>query len=210
MISRVFIAIIVLLTSVNAASVTKIVKELQDKYEKITNLSAEFVQIDKFKLTGSQTETTGKIFIKDGVKYRLETEDQIIVTDGQTVWTYSIFNNQVLVDRVKEGDGSLLPRDLLFRYPRDYFASLLDEVELDGEDYYILRLDPKEGVHGFIKTMKIWVNSDSYMISKIEYTDFNDNISYFEIKQVDIDTKLNDSLFQLEIGEGVNVIDLRM
>jgi chaperone LolA len=209
-ISRVFIAIIVLLTSVNAASVTKIVKELQDKYEKITNLSAEFVQIDKFKLTGSQTETTGKIFIKDGVKYRLETEDQIIVTDGQTVWTYSIFNNQVLVDRVKEGDGSLLPRDLLFRYPRDYFASLLDEVELDGEDYYILRLDPKEGVHGFIKTMKIWVNSDSYMISKIEYTDFNDNISYFEIKQVDIDTKLNDSLFQLEIGEGVNVIDLRM
>jgi chaperone LolA len=209
-ISRVFIAIIVLLTSVNAASVTKIVKELQNKYEKITNLSAEFVQIDKFKLTGSQTETTGKIFIKDGVKYRLETEDQIIVTDGQTVWTYSIFNNQVLVDRVKEGDGSLLPRDLLFRYPRDYFASLLDEVELDGEDYYILRLDPKEGVHGFIKTMKIWVNSDSYMISKIEYTDFNDNISYFEIKQVDIDTKLNDSLFQLEIGEGVNVIDLRM
>jgi chaperone LolA len=199
-----------MLTSAFSASVTKIIKELQDKYEEISNLSAEFIQLEQFKLTGSQTETRGKIYVKDGVKYRLETEDQIIVTDGETVWTYSIFNNQVLVDRVKEGDGSLLPRDLLFRYPRDYYASLLDEVELDDEDYYILRLDPKEGIHGYIKTMKIWVNTDSYMITKIEYTDFNDNISYFEIKKVDIDTKLNDSLFQLKIEEGVDVIDLRM
>ena len=210
MISRVFIAIIVFLTSAHAASVTKIVKELQDKYEKIANLSADFVQIDKFKLTGSQTETKGKLYVKDGVKCRLVTEDQIIVTDGETVWTYSIINNQVLVDRVKEGEGSLLPRDLLFRYPRDYYASLLDEVELDDQDYYILRLDPKEGVHGYIKTMKIWVNTDSYMISKVEYTDFNDNISYFEVKKVDIDTKLDDSLFQLKIEKGVDVIDLRM
>jgi len=209
-ISRVFIAIIVILTSAHASSVTKIVKELQDKYEKIAYLSAEFVQIDQFKLTGSQTETRGKKFIKDGVKYRLETEDQIIVTDGETVWTYSIFSNQVLVDRVKEGDGSLLPRDLLFRYPRDYYASLLDEVEWNDEDYYLLRLDPKEGIHGYIKTMKIWVNTDSYMIAKIEYTDFNDNISYFEVKKVDIDTKLNDNLFQLEIEQGVDVVDLRM
>jgi chaperone LolA len=193
-----------------AASVTKIVQKIQDKYEKIDNLSAEFVQVDQFKLTGSKSETKGKIFVKNGIKYRLETEDRTIVTDGQTVWTYSLFSNQVLVDRVKEGDGSLLPRDLLFKYPRDYYASLLDEVELNGDDYYILKLDPKEGIHGYVKTMKIWVNSDSYIITKIEYTDFNDNISYFEIKRVDIDTELANTLFQFEIGNNVEVVDLRM
>jgi len=193
-----------------AASVTKIVQKIQDKYEKIDNLSAEFVQVDQYKLTGSMTETRGTIYVKDGVKYRLETEDRTIVTDGETVWTYSVFNNQVLVDRVKEGDGSFLPRDLLFKYPRDYFASLLDEVEIDGDDYYVIKLDPKEGIHGYVKTMKIWVNTDTYIISKIEYTDFNDNISYFEIKKVDIDTELADTLFQFKIDENVEVVDLRM
>lgn len=210
MIIKIVLVLIIVFTFSYADTVTEIVEEIQDKYEKIEYLSAEFVQIEQFKLTGSKNETRGKIFVKDGIKYRLETEDQIIVTDGETVWTYSIFNNQVLVDRVKEGDGSLLPRDLLFKYPRDYFASLIDEVEIDGDDYYVLKLDPREGVHGYIKTMKIWVNCDSYIIAKIEYTDFNDNISYFEIKKVDIESELSNSLFQLKIEEGVDVIDLRM
>jgi len=200
----------VIISQIIAADVTEIVQEIQEKYEDLDNLSAEFVQIEQFKLTGSRNETRGKLFIKEGVKYRLETEDQSIATDGKTVWTYNKLNNQVLIDRVKEGDGSLLPRDLLFKYPRDYFASLLDEVEIEGEDYYILKLDPKEGIYGFVKTMKIWVNQDSYIISKIEYTDFNDNVSTFEVNKVNTEQNLPDGLFKLQIKEGMEVVDLRM
>ena len=101
-------------------------------------------------------------------------------------------------------------RDLLFKYPRDYYASLLEEVEIYGKDYYVLKLDPKEGVHGYIKTMKIWVNTDSYLIAKIEYIDFNGNVSTFAVYNVDIETELPKRLFQFEIEEGVDVVDLRM
>ncbi len=198
------------LSPVMAADITEIIGEIQEKYEDIEYLSAEFIQIDKFKLTGSQNETRGKIFIKDGIQYRLETEDQSIATDGVTVWTYSKFNNQVLIDRVKEGDGSLLPRDLLFKYPRDYFASLLEEVEIDGNDFYVIKLDPKEGIYGYIKSMKIWVNESNYIINKIEYMDFNDNISTFEVQKVDIEKKLPEGLFKFRIKEGMEVVDLRM
>jgi len=196
--------------TLSAADVAEIVKEIQEKYEDLEYLSADFIQVEKFKITGSENETRGKIFVKNGIKYRLETEDQSIVTDGETVWTYSKFSNQVLIDRVKEGDGSLLPRDLLFRYPRDYIASLLAEVELSGDDYFLLKLDPKEGVYGYVKTMKIWVNQVDYIIAKIEYTDFNDNISTFEVQKVSTETKLPDRLFQFEIKEGMEVVDLRV
>ncbi len=206
----VLILICVLTSGLLSADVTDIIKEIQDKYEDIEYLSAEFVQLEQYKLTGTVNETRGKIFIKDGVQYRLETEDQSVATDGETVWTYSKFNNQVLIDRVKEGDGSLLPRDLLFKYPRDYLASLLEQVEMNGQDFYIIKLDPKEGVYGFIKTMKIWVNEDDYIIHKIEYMDFNDNVSTFEIQKVDIEKKLPDGLFKFRIKEGMEVVDLRM
>jgi outer membrane lipoprotein carrier protein len=194
----------------HAQSASKIVNNIQDKYDKIDNLTAEFLQTEYFKLTGSKNETEGKIFIKEGVKYRLETEDQTIVTDGKIVWTYSLFNQQVLIDRVKEGDGAFLPRDLLYKYPRDYFASMFAREKIDGAEHFVLKLDPKEEVHGFIKTMKIWVHSKTYLIAKVEYTDFNDNTSEFEIKKIDIKTKLSDILFNYVPTEGVEVVDLRM
>jgi outer membrane lipoprotein carrier protein len=193
-----------------AESISKIIKEVQKKYEQIGNLSADFSQIESFKLTGSENETSGKIYVKNGIKFRLETEDQTVVTDGKTVWTYSTMNNQVLIDRVKEGEGSLLPRDLLFKYPRDYYATLLEETKIGNEKYYCIKLDPKEGVQGYIKTMKMWIHPKSYIISKIEYTDFNTNVSTFEIRKADITTVLPDSLFIFEPGSDMQVVDLRM
>jgi outer membrane lipoprotein-sorting protein len=187
----------------------KIVKGIQQTYEQMKYLTADFSQVEQFKLTGTQNETGGKIYVKGGLKFRLETEDQTVVTDGKTVWTYSVMNNQVLVDRVKEGEGSLLPRDLLFKYPQEYYATLLEETKIDGEKYYLLKLDPREGIHGYIKTMKMWVHVKSYFISRIEFTDFNNNISILEIRQVDTKTELSDSLFIFTPTPEMQIVDLR-
>ncbi len=191
-------------------SAADIIEEIQEKYERFKNFSAEFVQTEHFSMTGSKNEVTGKIYVKDGVKYRLESEDQIIVTDGKDMWTYSAFNKQVILDNFKEGDGSLLPRDMLFRYPNEFLATLLDEVEIDGEDFYLLKLDPRENVHGFIKTMKIWVNQDTYLIKRIEYTDFNDSVTDLTIRKIDTQSSLSDDLFTFQAKEGVEVVDLRL
>ena len=208
---RKILSLLLLFSGILAAQDVKdIVKEIQDKYEDIEYLSADFVQTEQFKLTGSRSETKGKIFIKDGIQYRLETEDQSIATDGKSVWTYNKFTNQVLIDRVKPGDGSLLPRDLLFKYPKDYMASLFNKEKIDGRLFYILKLDPKDGVYGYVKSMKIWVDSKSYIITKIEYLDFNENTSIFEVRQIDTEKKLPDGLFTFQIKEGMDVVDLRM
>jgi chaperone LolA len=193
-----------------AQSVDDIVEEIQERYEDLENLSAEFKQVEFFQLTGSKNETVGKIYVKNGTQYRLETEDRVIVTDGVNVWTYSMFNNQVLVDRVKKNDASVLPRDLLFKYPKEYYSSLLTTEDYKDEEHYILKLDPKEETHGYIKTMKLWVNSDNYLISKIEYMDFNDNSSSFAIEKIDIDTDLKESFFKFQVPEGVEIVDLRL
>jgi outer membrane lipoprotein carrier protein len=208
-IKMIFLAVILFSCTHAAEPVARIVKGIQQTYEQMKNLTADFSQVEQFKLTGTQNETEGKIYVKGGIKFRLETQDQTVVTDGKTVWTYSVLNNQVLVDRVKAGEGSLLPRDMLFRYPQEYFATLLDETSIGGEKYYLLKLDPREGVHGYIKTMKMWVHTKSYLISRIEFTDFNNNISILEIRQVDSKTVLADSLFIFVPTPEMQVVDLR-
>ena len=212
MIIRILILLACISSAFSGESASKVLKEIVKKYNNIENFTAEFIHTEYFNLYGSKNERIGKIYIKDGIKYRYVTDEETVITDGETVWIYTSFNNQVLIDNAKKDDegGYLIPRDLLYKYPREYYATLLEELKIDKDNYYVLKLDPKENVHGFIQSMKIWVNAKSYIISKIEYTDYQKNISTFEIKKIDIDTKLLDKQFIYEVEEGVKVVDVRM
>lgn len=206
---KIIVLLSLLVSLVIAQDESDIIEEVQDLYEDIEYFSADFIQKEQFKLTGSENETKGKIYIKNGTEYRLETEDQIVVTDGKVVWSYSPHNNQVIVDNVKEGDASLLPRDMLFRYPKNYFSNLLKEEKIGASKYYVLKMTPKEDVHGYIKSLKIWVNTESYLINKIEYDDLNDNTSLFQIEKMDIKSELPDSLFIFNPPPQSELIDMR-
>ena len=206
---KLIVLLSLLVSLVIAQDESDIIEEVQDLYEDIEYFSADFIQKEQFKLTGSKNETKGKIYIKNGTEYRLETEDQIVVTDGKVVWSYSPHNNQVIVDNVKEGDASLLPRDMLFRYPKNYFSNLLKEEKIGASKYYVLKMTPKEDIHGYIKSLKIWVNTESYLIHKIEYDDLNDNTSLFQIEKMDIKSELPDSLFKFNPPAQSELIDMR-
>jgi len=213
MVNRVISAISILLmfAAVGATeqNESEIIEEIQDVYDNIEYFSAEFVQKEKFTLTESVNETAGKIFIKNGTEYKLETDDHIIITDGKSVWSYSIHSNQVVIDFVKEGDASVLPRDMLFKYPQNYYSTLLNTEKINNDKYYVLKMVPKEDTQGYIKSMKIWVNSNTYLINKLEYVDLNENTSSFEINKLDVKTKLPDDMFEFITPQGAEIIDMR-
>lgn len=194
---------------VYSADVNEIIENIQETYDELDNLSATFRQIDTFRLTGSQSETVGKIYIKDGEKYRFESEDQAIVTDGKTVWTYNSMSKQLLIDHVRKNSGALLPRDMLFKYPKTHHATLLKEEKKNGQTFFLLRLDPKEGVRGFIKSIKIRVKEKNWLIEEIETTDQNGNTSLFKITDINTKKKLEDELFSYQPPEGAQVVDMR-
>ncbi|MBN1407569.1 MAG: outer membrane lipoprotein chaperone LolA [Calditrichaceae bacterium] len=200
---------LIFMTGLNAADVNKIISKVQDKYDKMKFLTAAFKQVETFKLTGSQTENTGKIYIADGNKYRFESEDQIVVTDGESVWTYNSISKQLLIDEVRENSGALIPRDLLFTYPQKYYATLLSESKENDKKIYLIRLDPKDQVYGYVKSLKIWVEDGEWLIHKIEATDVNGNKSLYEITNQDTKSKINDELFKFTPTEGVDVVDMR-
>jgi chaperone LolA len=199
---------LVLISSLSAADVNKIISKVQDKYDKMKYLTATFKQVETFKLTGSQTENVGKIYIA-GDKYRFESEDQVIVTDGKSVWTYNSISKQLLIDEVRENSGALIPRDLLFKYPQKYYATLLSESEENNKNLFQIRLDPKDQVYGYVKSLKIWVEEDEWLIHKIESTDVNGNTSLYEIADQDTKSKIGEAMFKFVPDENTEVVDMR-
>lgn len=192
-----------------AQDVDDIIEDVQETYDDMEDLSATFKQIESFKLTGTVSETTGKIYVKDGVKYRFESDDQVITTNGETVWTYNDINKQLIIDNVRKNSGALLPRDMLFKYPQEYYSTLLKTEEIDGKKMFVIKLDPRNNVHGYVKSMKIWVEDGDWYINRIETTDLNDNTSTFEVSDMEVDTGLQDDLFSFKAGEGIQVVDMR-
>lgn len=201
--------LIVVATFVFGMDVKDIIKKVQKKYDKIENFKATFEKVDTFHLTGTQSKTKGMLYVKNGKKYRFETEDQLIISDGKTVWTYNRINNQVLIDKVRKNSGALLPKDILFKYPKTHYATLLGKEKMNGKKVYIVKLDPKEDSHGYFSSIKIWVEDHSWNIIKIEITDLNGNISLFNLSNIDTKSKLSDDLFHFTPSPEMNVVDMR-
>ncbi len=206
---QVLLIFVIGMSSLYGQNVNKIIKHIQDTYDDMNNLTASFVQVETFKLTGTQTEVAGKIFIKDGKKYRFESEDQVIVTDGKNVWTYNNISKQLLIDHVRENSGALLPRDLLFKYPKSHYATIIGEETMDGSKVYLIRLDPKEDTSGFLKSIKLWVHDRVWLITKMETTDLGGNSTLILITDLDNESPLADDLFSYEAPENADVIDMR-
>jgi chaperone LolA len=192
-----------------AQDVEDIIEDVQDTYDDLDDISATFTQIESFKITGTVNETTGHIYIKGGIMYRFESEDQTIVTNGKTVWTYNAISKQVIIDNVRKDSGALLPRDMLFKYPKEYYSTLLKEEDVKGVKMYVLKLDPKDNIHGYIKSMKIWVDDDNYYIHQIESTDLNDNVTKFEITNIKVNNDLKDDFFTFKATQDMQVVDMR-
>ena len=192
-----------------ARDVKDIIKKVQKKYDDIENFEASFEKVETFQLTGTKNVTSGKLYIKNGKKYRFETEDQLVVSDGQTVWTYNRINNQVLIDKVRKNSGALLPRDILFKFPKTHYATLIDQKKINGKKVYIVKLDPKEEVQGYFSSIKIWVLDKEWQIIKIEITDLNGNKSIFNLSGINTQKKLPDDLFTFKASPDMDVVDMR-
>ncbi len=185
-----------------------IVKKVQEKYNKLQSLQAEFKQDFKWELAGQTQSVSGKVYVNQGNQYRIETDTQEIITDGSTVWTFSKKSEQVIIDRLEEGQEGQLPKDLLFKYAEDYQPVYIGEEEIDGHKTYVLNLIPKKE-DALVKSMKIWVDSDDWYTRKIEQTDINDNVNTYLVTNIQENVKFEPSLFTFDVREEYEVVDLR-
>jgi outer membrane lipoprotein carrier protein len=188
--------------------VLTIVSKLQKRYDAIRDVSVVFTQNVRFGVTKSEQTFNGKLFMKRGNKYRIELEQQTIVTDGNSVWSYTKGNNQVLIDNYKDDLKSFSPDKILVNVPNNYYSTLLGKERLGSRETSILKLVPKDDKSN-LKWMKVWVDQDEWLMRKIQVLDVSDNLTTYLIEKIKLNSGLVDSLFQFEIPTDVEVIDLR-
>lgn len=187
----------------------EVLEKVQEAYSKIDDASVGFTQTVSLKYAKIEQTYTGTVMMKKGNKYRIESQEQILVTDGATVWVYSPVNKQVLIDLYKETPDSFSPEKFLVGLPKNFRATLVDDNGADIHAAYTLKLSPKSGVAKYLKSLKVWIDDTDWSIRGVEYIDMNETRTFYSLKDFRPNTGIPDERFTFVVPEHVEVVDLR-
>ena len=157
----------------------ELLEQLRSKFDSIQDLSAKFVQ-----------KTNGKNTL-------------IIVSNGNTSWSYNKKENKVIISNYDDTDPGVFSIDeIVYKFPSH--CDVTSRVD-NGER--ILTLTPNSYTYNF-DSIELWLNKDN-LISKVLISD--SMIGKIEIlfSDYDLNQNLADSEFSFVPPEGSKVIDLR-
>ena len=193
-------------SGVLAQSANEVLDRMKDALKKEKSISIAYVQSYKWKSSNSGSSSAGKLDMQDLTKFRLYTDEQTVVSDGESIWSYTPFNKQVIINNIDKSGGTILPGDFLSDYPKDYKTKLLDDDKFEGE--YLLELKPKDS-SSFVTAIRIWLDGEDYLIRSIEYIDINHNVTLWEITEINLNPEFDASHFKFKSPSGVETVDLR-
>ncbi|CAN5402986.1 outer membrane lipoprotein carrier protein LolA [soil metagenome] len=202
--SLLLIFAITLVSGVKAQNAQEIIKNVQAKYDKISDAKATFSQ--SIKGSGKGASGSGTVYIKKEDYYRIEIGGQTIITDGKTSWSYNPKKKQVVIDNYKDDGNTFSPNKFLFKYPENFYSDLESEENISGIDCYVIKLTPRTS--GNIKSAKIWIDKNENLIKKITISS-KESTSTYTLKNIDLNAGLSSSKFTFSPPAGVEVIDLR-
>ncbi len=185
-----------------------VLTRVRKKYDAVTDATLKFSQEVRFPLAGINQRLEGKLLLKKTNKYRVELDGQTIVTDGQTVWSYAVATNQVLIDKFKLNERMLSPERLLTTAPDEYASRVVGKEKVGSTETIVLLLTPRSESSS-VKSLKLWVDEGTSLVKQVLLVDVNSRETQYTVREIDINRGLEDSRFVFDIPEGVEVVDLR-
>lgn len=178
------------------------------KYDQLDDAEVRFTQKVKFAVAKLEQEVSGTLQFKKPGKYRVEFEGQLVVTNGETVWSYSGQNNQVLIDRFKPDEHSLSPERILTAAPEDYAATFIGREKTARGEALVLKLVPRSA-SSLVKSMKLWVHESDWLIHRAEMLDQHGKETSYQVLSFKTNSGIPDSRFVYQVPAGVEIVDLR-
>jgi outer membrane lipoprotein-sorting protein len=194
-----------------------ILDKVKAKYEAYSTMTIKFEQ-HIIPSEGESQIMLGNLFIK-GDKFRLEYNDQWIITNLQTVWVVLIENNKptevTISDYDAEADEVVKPSDIFTLYEKDFKYAMNDQpvgkkTLSDGtvELFDIIRFAPLDR-DVFYHTIKLYVSQADQSIERAVVIDKEQNKLMFKITALTPNEPISDSQFTFDPSQCEIVTDMR-
>ncbi len=186
-----------------------LVKKIEARYQKTTDLTAEFTQTTAVRGFAAPIKSSGRVYLKRPGKLRWDyldpTLEQIFV-DNDRVQFYIPEHKQVMNGQLSKMANSQAPLQLLQGIGRldDHYVVTAEGTKgIGGLPVLSLRL-PEGGPDE--PRIVVEVDAATHYLRRVELHDVNGNVSTFVFSGVKANTGLKDDVFTFTVPKGVEVI----
>jgi outer membrane lipoprotein carrier protein len=194
---------------VSDLSLDDIIQKIETRYA-VSGFSALFFQNSTIKAMEITDSASGKAFFKrpDKMRWEYETPDpQTIITNGHTLWIYKPEDKQVMVGKApsffEDGKGFSFLSDME-SVKNKFIISLGKKAE---DDIHVLKLLPREKTFD-VSVIYLFVSTKTFEVTKIVAYNSHEDETRIEFKDIVFKQKLDESLFNFKIPQGIDVLHL--
>lgn len=194
-----------------ALTTQEVVTSIQERYEKITSLTAEFTQESTNRMLNQTRIAKGRVYFQKSGLMRWEyttAPKNELVSDGRTLWIYQPEENQVVVQRMDLEKERLFLGFLLGEgdLTRDFDIGRWDQEVDQNELGYRVELTPKKP-HATMDRVILTVDRKTSYVRQADVFDVYGNPTRMVFKGIRVNRKLPQDLFTFVIPPGTEVIE---
>ncbi|MCH2199700.1 MAG: outer membrane lipoprotein carrier protein LolA [Flavobacteriales bacterium] len=190
-----------------------ILNELSEKAKGFKNIHAKYSSRLIDKANGIDLKQTGEAYV-EGEKYYVELGDYIMITDGETIWTYEKETNDCYVDYLEDvgDDASMSPSKMFTIWEEDFKHEFKEMSKVNGRDCYLVYLYPNNPAENAFHTIQLYVDKAKMEVVKFIVKGREGNDVIYEVTDFNPNTTLPSGVFQFQESKhpGVNIIDNRL
>ena len=186
-----------------------ILNGLQKNYDSTTDFVADFEQETEVKTLNRSMKASGQVtFKRPGKMYWRyhEPKGQFVLADGKFFYYYQPDQNQIIKSALKNAFRSDIPLSFLLglgNIKKDFTATL----KSSDDSQNIVRLEPKVNGRGFSEVL-LGLNKTNFDIQWVSVRDAVGNLTMIRFASMRKGTGVQESLFQLQIPNGADIIEL--
>jgi outer membrane lipoprotein carrier protein len=191
----------------------EVLTEIQSRYEKTTDIEANFIQDYIGKGMKQPNRGEGKVYLKKKgmMRWDYTTPHQKLISDGHTLWFYQPDDKQVLVSNLSSVLKERTPLAFLAGegdLSQDFSFLSLKESVSQKEETYVVELTPKEALATFSKLI-LTVDRKTFTVLQADVIDGVGNLTRTRFMNIKTNVGLSDSLFQFTAPRGTEVIKMQ-
>jgi outer membrane lipoprotein-sorting protein len=160
--------------------------------------------------SGVKSTKTLKVWLK-AAKYRIDTGDQLIISDGKSVWKHVKGDEEAELSNPEPGEDGISPSNMFSIYEKGFKYKFVKEEVKAGKTIYIIDLFPLKPKEKDYTSIKVRIDKATMRIVSAEMNGKNGSVYSYTIKTFTPNETLGDDLFIFDKAKfpGVIINDVR-
>lgn len=188
-----------------------ILAEVSKKYSSYNVIKTDFTYTINNPQANINQTLSGTLYTKPKAnKYHVTMNDQELISDGKSQWTYLKSDKEVQLSDVDNSSKALNPAKIFTIYEKGFKYLYTGDVKQNSRVYHVIDLSPLDSKQSFFK-VRLTIDKQTKRISKALIFDKNGSHYTYTIKTFTPNVKVPETIFAFDPRKhpGVEVVDLR-